>query len=149
MKKALIVSLCVIIFCGVLTGCSSSRNLKLDDFGIYEDGELVLESTDLESGLTSFDTLQNYDFEGRVLETKRGIKIGSSAREVAEAYKGITSSVLVTAEDITLEEYLDSGKAKEDGDYVAAFDLEDGENRYIINFHISGDVVTNITFLLS
>ncbi len=49
--------------------------------------------------------MQIDDFKGRVLETKRGIKIGSSAREVAEVYKGLVSQFEAGGEKFTLEEY--------------------------------------------
>ena len=131
-------------------GCGTGGTLSLDDFNIYENGNIVMKSTDLESGSTYYSALQTDDFKGRALETKRGIKIGSSAREVAEAYKGIVSPVLYLeagGEKLTLEEYLDAGNKEED--YIAAFDVENGGKRYILNFHIGGNAVEDISFLIS
>lgn len=146
MKKILIVAFCIILMCGLFAGCaSSSGELKLDDFDIYENGKAVLKSNDFENNFESIEALQMYDFEGRKLETKRGIGLGSSAREVAEAYKGIKSPMLDA--NLTLEEYLESSNKAEN--YIAAFDMESGGKRYIINLSISGNVVEGISFMIT
>ncbi len=101
-KNAFVLVMCLVLI--GLAGCAQ-QGLALTDFDIYENGKLMLKAldyetsgggfSDYESRYIGFATAQRYDYVGRVLETKRGIKIGSTVREVVEAYSSIPASISV------------------------------------------------------
>lgn len=96
MKKNMICMAGLALSLFLMAGCSGGRgNISEKDFDIYENGKCIatieeVEEAD-EDGCRFFDYLWDGEklFSDRELETKRGIQIGSTVRELAEAYSGI------------------------------------------------------------
>lgn len=95
MKKMICLALCLL-----LAGCSGAaapaEPLTEEDFAIYEKGKLVstvedaVEADEYGDRLFSCRTMAEETFPGRELETKRGIKIGSTLQDLAKSYSGMT-----------------------------------------------------------
>ncbi len=113
---------------------AQTEPLTKEDFDIYEDGKCILKTEDYEySGFFFADELAE-NYAGRALETKRGIAIGSTAQEIAEAYGDIVPSLIGKskkegisyAEFLANEEEYDNGK--QNHDYVVIYhgELIDG-----------------------
>ncbi len=102
MKKMICLALCFLF----LAGCSGVRSLTEEDFAFYEKGKCIAKLEEVvkmnEYGIRVFDYSQEGRnlFPDRVLETRRGIKIGSTIREITEAYSGLVIGyVLPVSED--------------------------------------------------
>lgn len=95
MKKFIYV-LVIVLFIFVLSGCSgvSSGVLPEEEYYVYENGKLIAASTEFEQNLFIFEVEQKYNYSGRDLTTKRGIKIGSTIRELADAYKDVPARIM-------------------------------------------------------
>jgi hypothetical protein len=98
MKKSFpIFIIILLIFLATGCGSGSSNVLALDEFNIYENNKVVATSEEFSAHAFSVALNEEYgDYAGRDITTKRGIKLGSTSREVAEAYKGIPAFVSVT-----------------------------------------------------
>lgn len=101
MKKFLCILLSTLLLIA-LVSCGSSKEGEMlsseDEFGVYENGQQVISALDLKAqyeddGVFTFSRQGKEDFPGRTLETKRGIKIGSTLEDVCEAYVGIRVTV--------------------------------------------------------
>ena len=99
MKKILCLILAVCGIAGVLVGCGSGEagltDLTEEDFMPYQNGEPVKEL--MEEKLSNTGTMYYYDFKitpenDKGYETSRGIKLGSTYREVIEAYRDINEA---------------------------------------------------------
>lgn len=116
----------------------SALILKSDEYDAYENGKVAVPVADPYYMVLSFD----FEFEsrnGRVLETKRGIKIGSTVDEVADAYIGIPAKFydLRVYNNIALDAYIISNpQIYEEDDY--AIEYETG--------FASGNLYTGIEF---
>lgn len=102
MKKFLCILLSTLLLIA-LVSCGSSKEGEMlsseDEFGVYENGHQVISALDLKAqyeddGIFMFSLQGEEDFTGKTLETKRGIKIGSTLEDVCEAYKNIRVTVL-------------------------------------------------------
>ena len=149
-------------------------NLKppnVDDLNVYEDGKAILTTNKM--GNTGFFFSkpyseyqgdgymgEPYDFQGHDLKTKRGIGVGSTIDEVAEAYADIGFALLmkegVDTFDISIEEIRDIvNKAKRDEEttfYTERYITKDGQilttagvHQYIKENHLGGvEVFTHL-----
>jgi len=91
MKRVLYSVAAVLIMAVVFTGCGDSGSngsgvLQTDEYGVYEDGKCIAMAEELDTPFI-FENEMQYDYKGRELSTKRGIKIGSTVRELVDAYK--------------------------------------------------------------
>jgi len=82
---------------------SGLEALPLDDFYVYENGEVIWNTDDMNlisdelafsfdepyAGHNSLYEGEPYDFRGRDITTKRGVRVGDSIEAVVEAYEGI------------------------------------------------------------
>ncbi|MBC5648243.1 hypothetical protein [Christensenella tenuis] len=106
MKRVLYSVAAVLIMAGVFTGCGDSGSngsgvLQTDEYGVYEDGKCIAMAEELDTPFF-FEIEMQYDYKGRELSTKRGIKIGSTVRELADAYKDCEFQVAVGSELVTM-----------------------------------------------
>ncbi len=102
---------------------AKAEPLAEEDFYLYEDGERIFKAE--HDGLWfEFAAEQNGEYAGKVLETKRGMKIGSAAQEVAEAYGDIVPRYV--------------GKMAQEGityaDFLANEEYNDGEENYDVTY---------------
>ena len=92
--------LAMVLFILVLSGCSGVSSsvspgiLPEEEYYVYENGELIVTASEFEQKLFIFEIEQKYNYEGRIFTTKRGIKIGSTIRELADAYKDVPARIM-------------------------------------------------------
>lgn len=136
MKKVLLLIIICIFASACLLGCADSGKLSLADFDIYEKGEVKIKRQDFSSPDFFFETEQTYTYGGSRLETKRGIKLGDTAEDVAAAYEDIVATIYTgNIPAVTLRQFLDNKDEyyvpPEDSkwDYVVAYILYDVDGK--------------------
>lgn len=103
LKTFLIAGGIIIIIAIIFIVRSQSSSLTKDDFGVYEHGKQIINADDIE--YTEY--FRYLEEDGREPETKRGIKIGSTVRELSNAYNNEKMSVcynVYNSNDEQLEE---------------------------------------------
>lgn len=120
MKRILALGLCVMLAIA-LVGCNgaSTDGLQISDFDVYENGKVAVNHKAFKGNSLPFTD----DSEGRALETSRGVKIGSTARDVAEAYDGIATSRLTQSDtqNITFSEFLQNREKYDNGNATESY----------------------------
>lgn len=104
---------------------NSSSLLPEDEYDVYADGELLISVSNQYTAIVSFELDQDYAYEGYTLQTKRGIQIGSTMDEVAQAYKGIPADIFDsdTYEPVALDVYIENNPdAYEDNDLMILYE---------------------------
>ena len=93
----------------LLSGCGgASQRLSEDEFWLYEDGDVVMESADYTGG-------EFIVSSGNLFETKRGVKIGTSEKEFLSAYHDVLFDVYYEdGEDRVTSEIFASELAKDE-----------------------------------
>lgn len=96
MKKILIVFIVFVIFCFAGCGAGSNGVLAVDEFNIYENNKMIATPEEFTVHSFSIAIKEGGNYAGRDITSKRGIKIGSTVRELAEAYKGVPALISVS-----------------------------------------------------
>lgn len=78
-----------------------------EEYGVYENGECIALPEEM-GGFFQFSEEAQSAYKERELSTKRGIKIGSTARELAKAYKEYEFEIPAVEKTITTDEFMDN-----------------------------------------
>ncbi|MDL2238180.1 hypothetical protein LJC56_10220 [Christensenellaceae bacterium OttesenSCG-928-K19] len=135
-----VLAICLMALCVLCVACAHANDeqpLAIEEFSAYEEGEAVMDMHQHFS--VDFSAPWMEGKEDAVLQTNRGIGLGSSASDVAQAYNGITAEILVETDDplgryMTLEEYLE----KKDSfvtDEIVALAYDYGAVYYTIDYN--------------
>ena len=104
MKRIVLIILCLcILLLSVSCGNTTKDLLDESEYFVYENGEIFLDAKDtMKNGESSQLWFNQYPNE--VLQTKRGLKIGSTVTQLKELYGDVT--IFPNNKEITVSEYL-------------------------------------------
>lgn len=158
MKKMICLALCMFLMAGCAgtnTGTGTSGDpLTEEDFAIYEEGKCIATVEEImeanESGMRSF--VYSWDgeelFPGRILETKRGVRINSTLRELAESYSGLRMFYLVPEnvtggesvfEEILIDDFLERVSDYETKEYTLFFNRWARDGKFMDDHELNKD----------
>ncbi len=94
MKKILVLICAMIVVAVCFVGCGK-KSLDPSEFAIYVNGEVAITPEEMQEKASSYDLGFYFlhsnpleaELENKVLETKRGIRLGDTIEDVARAYK--------------------------------------------------------------